>query len=1259
MNSWEIAKDEFEILFGEKGTQCGEKAQHLAVSSGLEDCQVRSICWRFFLGMVLGEPSVDWLYQIGESRIQYEDKKQQFLVDPHEGEEENLETENPLSVEEGSKWNTFFLNKSVESVLHLDLNRLFPDNPFFRQKKVMETIRTVLLIWIREHSDLGYCQGMHEILGGLYYVFSQTSCRSPEAKHYPLSSFASFDISRNETSEKKDKEEGDSMDKPESENTATDDGNSNEQESSEKATPTLPSNPTTTEIIDILLDPEYLEHDLFTCFSVIIPKLSKWMFDTSKKEEGSYGGMTFPSSTSYHGQSGRGAGFRPTSYSRASALEVDELSGAVGVGELEKVTPLIRASRGVQLLVRRQDKTLCDKLEKVDLGFHIFLMQWMRVMYLREFELKEALRLWDAVFACGDSLRMLEWIAVSMILSKRKALMDGDIGMCLNTLKNFEAHPGDENRFVHEAYQMSFPGRSLPPQISLRKSIGSSGNEDDGAKDEDNSGAASAERSSSPANSTSGHSSTTPSSAFVLPSSFHGEAENTTSSRSSPSGSRSVTPSPSPPLVTPDSKSNQHALSTPNSSQKSNNHNQRKSGFFGSKLMSSLFGSSNTLFGPSHSSPGHSPASGSAHSSSHSSEASSGTSFSSVASSPLHSNNSDQSSSQAAHSLQFSAVSPLSLSSSSANAVSSTFSPAKRQQPSIALREARRIGSGNSTDLSAASLAVLEEALLEDDDRMLAASSRLGIVRAMLMELMKMEEAELGGEEDKHKEGEGSENEEKEKEKEKEKTDEESGNEPTTSDSSCEKATESHKSSSKDETERRLFERRRSVVNTCCTQLKSLTAYLLRMSSRLPSPPGFRDLYLPLDEAYDKEYEEKQKEQKEQKEQSQSEESNEQSEADSKESENTQSISHSSTRPSPQLSLFDQCTVKSYEKWADVCSMERQYFPSWMKEKRINKLVQKGAERTLGRRIEEDAAKKAEDEKKEAEEKAIRRRRMEAAKKLANETTANSERKSGLKRRNASLTTAPPPPVVLNEEAEDSKEGGVANVNTITLSSLPSFGYFNSVAANVAAQQAEPFFADADNPFSENEGEEGREEEGKAEEEEEEDEETKAERERKRKEEEEERRRMEIEAAEVEAMLNQKPKKAVVLSSPLALLEEALKDEDASHAGKEGGNKTAARGSPISMFASSTDGESNEERRGEENGDDNDEKETGLFQTDDSVLDEIFSAQPQTASNSSGSAASAYQKKKQAQRHQTKPDQGSLFEDVESSDKNADDPLSQ
>ena len=57
-----------------------------------------------------------------------------------------------------------------ESQIDLDLDRTFPQDPFFQDKKNIEKLKKVLLAFTRRESTIGYCQGFNFIVGKILIV---------------------------------------------------------------------------------------------------------------------------------------------------------------------------------------------------------------------------------------------------------------------------------------------------------------------------------------------------------------------------------------------------------------------------------------------------------------------------------------------------------------------------------------------------------------------------------------------------------------------------------------------------------------------------------------------------------------------------------------------------------------------------------------------------------------------------------------------------------------------------------------------------------------------------------------------------------------------------------------------------------------------------------------------------------------------------------------------------------------------------------
>lgn len=85
-------------------------------------------------------------------------------------DDEDASTDNPLSTAAGSTYAQTFERSKLEATVEKDLGRLWSDDPFFEQEFVLQTIRSLLMLYCEEESELGYRQGMHELASFIVYV---------------------------------------------------------------------------------------------------------------------------------------------------------------------------------------------------------------------------------------------------------------------------------------------------------------------------------------------------------------------------------------------------------------------------------------------------------------------------------------------------------------------------------------------------------------------------------------------------------------------------------------------------------------------------------------------------------------------------------------------------------------------------------------------------------------------------------------------------------------------------------------------------------------------------------------------------------------------------------------------------------------------------------------------------------------------------------------------------------------------------------
>ncbi|KAK2954785.1 putative TBC1 domain family member 5 [Blattamonas nauphoetae] len=351
LNPHEQVLIEFNQLFWNSSRPIGVCAREQAVSEGFDRWLIRPICWLHFLGVLRGPPSENWVQQLKESRAIFEEKYQQYIVDPHKEQEHDPTTDNPLSTEESSNWGQFFVNKGVEDTILQDLNRLFPDKPFFQAKETIEALRMILLIWVRDHPQAGYCQGMHEIVAVLFYVYSQFTFEAAVTSVDPKDE-AQVNLAKQE------------------------------------------------ELLALIADKRYVVHDVWSSFANLVPHITRWYYEEKRQE---------PTAETRSRQRRQ-----PRKEEAPKGIAEDEVMAKAkdkaGTTEEDTTPSVIVASRRISTMLARVNRPYFDLLQHSGIEFHYFMMKWMRIMFVREFPFSEVIRVWDAIFAVGDDGTFSSWM---------------------------------------------------------------------------------------------------------------------------------------------------------------------------------------------------------------------------------------------------------------------------------------------------------------------------------------------------------------------------------------------------------------------------------------------------------------------------------------------------------------------------------------------------------------------------------------------------------------------------------------------------------------------------------------------------------------------------------------------------------------------------------------------------------------------------------------------------------------------------------
>ncbi|KAM0788387.1 hypothetical protein ACM66B_001525 [Microbotryomycetes sp. NB124-2] len=181
---------------------------------------LRSLHWRYFFGL-LPSPSVQtnasfstYTVLLNHSRAEYSTLREQYLRAPdghrvndgatqqqhqHSGSDDNtlhkspqvaaaalnVQVNNPLGLDDANPWSTWFQDLELRRTIRQDVQRTFPELDYFRDDAVQDKLVNLLHIWCKLTPEIGYRQGMHELVAPILWTvdFDSLTCNedTPES----------------------------------------------------------------------------------------------------------------------------------------------------------------------------------------------------------------------------------------------------------------------------------------------------------------------------------------------------------------------------------------------------------------------------------------------------------------------------------------------------------------------------------------------------------------------------------------------------------------------------------------------------------------------------------------------------------------------------------------------------------------------------------------------------------------------------------------------------------------------------------------------------------------------------------------------------------------------------------------------------------------------------------------------------------------------------------------------------------------------
>ncbi|KAF9457184.1 rab-GTPase-TBC domain-containing protein [Collybia nuda] len=160
--------------------------------------------------------------------------------------------------------------------------------------------------------------------------------------------------------------------------------------------------------------------DAWTLFTIMMQGISKWYEWRESPQKTPALGMMSPAPPSHaHLNIGRQLDINPND------------------------TPIVEDCNRIQSsLLRSTDPVLWKHMQAAGVEPQIYGIRWLRLLFTREFSMKDSMKIWDGIFACDPTFEIALWICVAMLIRVRNELIPADYSGQLTVLLRYPSFEG-------------------------------------------------------------------------------------------------------------------------------------------------------------------------------------------------------------------------------------------------------------------------------------------------------------------------------------------------------------------------------------------------------------------------------------------------------------------------------------------------------------------------------------------------------------------------------------------------------------------------------------------------------------------------------------------------------------------------------------------------------------------------------------------------------------------------------------------------
>ena len=155
------------------------KLQQLSLIGELDQKNLRGIAWKIFMNALsFHDPLEKWIEKISYLREEYKILSDKIIKQQNYFKEEvdkiqkinisQLKHQNTILRKNSFMCKPYRIEKETKNLINLDLSRTFQELSLFHDEKYRTMLSHILFLWNQENSELGYQQGMNDIISIIF-----------------------------------------------------------------------------------------------------------------------------------------------------------------------------------------------------------------------------------------------------------------------------------------------------------------------------------------------------------------------------------------------------------------------------------------------------------------------------------------------------------------------------------------------------------------------------------------------------------------------------------------------------------------------------------------------------------------------------------------------------------------------------------------------------------------------------------------------------------------------------------------------------------------------------------------------------------------------------------------------------------------------------------------------------------------------------------------------------------------------------------